>query len=769
MNTHVNYSKPDSILPLPRRAVPYPDEDLLSIIRRSASHMGYADLRWLLRPEGGRWDIKSTEIPLLLKKEQYHVLQRLLLLSEEQLYNQTLHRFAPLFEDVPYDISHGFQKPPQQVSISTHPVLLSSHTQKSHFLHVRSIRVCPLCLQEQECYDRLYWRMQLILYCPHHRVLLQEKCPACEAPIPAHRQNPYSCPSCHRGDYRTFISTPIASDHPFFLGELLFLKALDFPIAENTQSFAYLARSPLFTLSNKSYIRLFRTILSKLEQFFSHQELVLLTMMLQTVLSEDFALQHVLPSTKRVVAFLLFHWLFLEWPAHLSTFLDVWYSISTPPYTGEKPEHVNAFSRYLFCDPRDQDSSAWLHQAYQHHHQQFRYDPVRTDHLREKVNQLAQLVHQQQTERNSTAEHEPPLYVPPRLLTHTLPYPWESLTSALSRAAKNMNHPCPERLLDRPPFTPCTLESFSSGEPRLPSEADDPTLAHLLQIPRKNLQYLSCSHLVASLGLPPYDLSRQWIELPEPELRSWLFPSMMNSTTKVCPYCVREPGGYDRLYWNLRGVLCCPLHKVRLLERCPSCLHHIPAVRSRAGQCPFCQREIYMSPTEQLLEDGVLIAGTSLLLTMLHIPPAEASSAYKHFAPSPLLTVKPGVYFTLLIGFTEEIGSYYAYSQQQLLRLCRMLDESTPSSEQPDLDPYAPDAEVLLFHTLFSHWPVRFFAFLDIVYRTVHLPLRPPGYMHFRWRWLLTTKWTFITPRWLFDAFEKHEQQYMEPEDIGNK
>jgi TniQ len=565
MNTHLNYSSLDSILPLPRRVVPYPDEDLLSIIRRSASRMGYEDLRWLLRPEGGRWDIKDTELPLLSSKQEgYHVLQRLLPLPEGQLSKYTLHRFAPLLEEVHYANPRGSSSSPQQAHTSAHLALLSSESQKNYFLPIRFLRVCPLCLQEQECYDRLYWRMQLILYCPHHRILLQEKCPACEAPISALRQSPYSCLSCRQADYRTLISMPIASEHPFYLGELLLLKALDFPIAENTQSITYLARSPLSPLSGVSYIGLLRTITSQLERFFSLRELVLLTMMLQAAPAEDLLLQRVLLSPKRVVAFLLFHWLFLEWPIHFFAFLDVWYSITTPPYMGEESECVRALSRSLFCDPRFRDSCVWLHQAYLHYHQKFRYDPIRIDQLRENVNQLAQFVHQQQKEvsalprekeRDSAAEHEPPLFVPPRLLASTHPYPWESLTSALSRAAKNMNHPCPERLLERPPFTPCTFGSFSSGEPRLPNEVDDPTLAHLLQIPEKHLQYLSCSYLITSLKLPPYDLSRQWVELPEPELRSWLLPFMMNRTTKVCPYCVREPGGYDRLYWNLHGVL----------------------------------------------------------------------------------------------------------------------------------------------------------------------------------------------------------------------
>ncbi len=107
MNEPNSYKRFDSIQPLPRRAVPSADEDLLSIIRRSASRMGYEDLRWILRPEGDRWDIKEKEIPLLSKKEDFHVLQHLLLLSEEQLHSHTLHRFAPLLEKVQDDLSHG--------------------------------------------------------------------------------------------------------------------------------------------------------------------------------------------------------------------------------------------------------------------------------------------------------------------------------------------------------------------------------------------------------------------------------------------------------------------------------------------------------------------------------------------------------------------------------------------------------------------------------------------------------------------------------------
>ncbi len=161
----------------------------------------------------------------------------------------------------------------------------------------------------------------------------------------------------------------------------------------------------------------------------------------------------------------------------------------------------------------------------------------------------------------------------------------------------------------------------------------------------------------------------------------------------------------------------------------------------------------------------MLTVGTSLLLTMLQIPSSEASEAFKLLTPSPLLTVEPGVYFALLTELTEEIGSYDSSSQQPWLQLCRKLGESTISPEQAEVDPYAVDAEVLLFHTLFSHWPERFFTFLNFLYHTVRLPGRSPGYLRYRWNWLLTRKWQFITPDWLLDAFEEHERRYRESEE----
>ena len=53
--------------------------------------MGYPDPRWLLRPQEMPWySIKETDVAYLSRKEDYLVLERLLLLDEEALYQMTL-------------------------------------------------------------------------------------------------------------------------------------------------------------------------------------------------------------------------------------------------------------------------------------------------------------------------------------------------------------------------------------------------------------------------------------------------------------------------------------------------------------------------------------------------------------------------------------------------------------------------------------------------------------------------------------------------------
>lgn len=105
--------------------------------------MGYPDYRWLLRPEGKGWDIKDTDLPILSGKHDYQILEHLLLLSEEQVYSHTLHRFAaPLAQAHGQPLSAGAQHNPPSL------IWLSSKLQESYFLPIHTIRICPICLQD---------------------------------------------------------------------------------------------------------------------------------------------------------------------------------------------------------------------------------------------------------------------------------------------------------------------------------------------------------------------------------------------------------------------------------------------------------------------------------------------------------------------------------------------------------------------------------------------------------------------------------------------
>src|SRR6266571_2958944 len=168
--------------PLPQRVIPLPWEDLPSLISRVARKMGYERPEWILRPEALSHSIAPSTLPLLRRRADYQLLKRLLLLEEEQLFSLTLHRFTHRFEALPC--------PPPQ----TNPDFLASieRTLPRHVQFFRSepeTQVCPLCLDNPDGYDRLYWRCSYVLLCARHRIYLVDHCPACRAPIPGLRRS----------------------------------------------------------------------------------------------------------------------------------------------------------------------------------------------------------------------------------------------------------------------------------------------------------------------------------------------------------------------------------------------------------------------------------------------------------------------------------------------------------------------------------------------------------------------------------------------------
>jgi hypothetical protein len=117
----------------------------------------------------------------------------------EHKHNRTtVHRFAPILQyetDLPVL---------QNARLIARPLL----SERSYFQDPLPMKVCPARLGQQDGYDRLYWRCDLLLLCPRHCVFLLSRCPACRAPIPALRPQSTTCPSCGKGDYRSTVLAP---------------------------------------------------------------------------------------------------------------------------------------------------------------------------------------------------------------------------------------------------------------------------------------------------------------------------------------------------------------------------------------------------------------------------------------------------------------------------------------------------------------------------------------------------------------------------------
>jgi hypothetical protein len=143
---------------------------------------------------------------------------------------------------------------------------------------------------------------------------------------------------------------------------------------------------------------------------------------------------------------------------------------------------------------------------------------------------------------------------------------------------------------------------------------------------------------------------------------------------------------------------------------------------------------------------------------MLQLPSSEVGSFYTHFASSPLLSLTPYEYFALLVELSQELHSYY--SEEELMQLCLALIDPIDDKRVQERDAFAWDSEVVLFHALFLDWPTRFFALLDLLYRSVRWPSQLFDAIVHRWRWLLSIKWSFIAPSWLFEAYREHARWF---------
>lgn len=142
-----------TITPLPLRVQPQPWEDMHSFLARTATRMHYDKTAHIIQPERSPHHIAPSHISLLTEQADYTFLSELLLLSQDTLYQMTLHRFSAPFEQVEL---FPVLKNPYKPTLYLHPGTPSYHApipqpqlapglRRSFFLPNQTTQICPLC------------------------------------------------------------------------------------------------------------------------------------------------------------------------------------------------------------------------------------------------------------------------------------------------------------------------------------------------------------------------------------------------------------------------------------------------------------------------------------------------------------------------------------------------------------------------------------------------------------------------------------------------
>lgn len=168
------------------------------------------------------------------------------------------------------------------------------------------------------------------------------------------------------------------------------------------------------------------------------------------------------------------------------------------------------------------------------------------------------------------------------LLVRPIPYPDESASSLLIRAAELNGH--------------ASIGSLLMGSAM---RIDHSHIVHLtthqtgfqslLNRLGLNLEY---TNLAFKLSRPTARSARYWgnIEIP---------PQLFHTDIQVfCPLCLREKP-YWRKIWLLKPIAVCPTHDIILHDRCPHCHKPLSVLRGRISICHRCGTDISTADTQQ--------------------------------------------------------------------------------------------------------------------------------------------------------------------------
>jgi hypothetical protein len=284
-------------------------------------------------------------------------------------------------------------------------------------------------------------------------------------------------------------------------------------------------------------------------------------------------------------------------------------------------------------------------------------------------------------------------------------------------------------------------------------------LEQLLYLDEETLYFTTVHHFASILQYGtnlPVRQNARLISRPFLSDRSYFQGSLY---TKVCPACLDETDGYDRLYWRAAFILLCPNHALPLRANCPYCKKVIPALRAELTQCPFCKNGDYRILTARVLENSVLFQGELLLLRSLGIPYPQINVSSDVFASSPLLHLRPADYFHLYRSMTGTLSQLFR--PEDIPKLCLRLHilKQEEIATHSLLYGASQAPEVALFHALFSRWPHNFFFFLDIAYRAFILA----GYFEEILRGFCTLfedELSGETFAWILKAYRDHLEQF---------
>src|SRR5258708_1706334 len=109
-------------------------------------------------------------------------LGRRLHLDETALYQLTLHRFAAALQ------APEIRRSTPSASALKGQFLLTQVTASRYCSPTGTTQLCPACLDEEESYEPLYWKLRYVIVCPRHRLFLIDRCPVCHQLIPLFRR-----------------------------------------------------------------------------------------------------------------------------------------------------------------------------------------------------------------------------------------------------------------------------------------------------------------------------------------------------------------------------------------------------------------------------------------------------------------------------------------------------------------------------------------------------------------------------------------------------